>query len=228
MTDIHDTAAPLTDVHDMVVVHRAFRREFTLLPGLVRDVAPGDVARAAVLAGHARLCLAGLHLHHTSEDELLWPLLERRARPSADLVARMESQHHRVEALVDGLQDALDRWEVEARPAVTAEVAAGAEGLAAALLEHLDEEEREILPVAARHVTPEEWAAVGEHGLARVERAHLPLMFGMVIEEATPDERREMLGKVPFPVRLLLRTWGARHYARYVRRVRTPAAARRA
>ena len=63
----------------MVVAHRAFRREFRLLPELVRQVAPGDTARAAVLAAHGRMLLIGLHLHHNSEDLLLWPkLLEHR------------------------------------------------------------------------------------------------------------------------------------------------------
>ena len=33
-------SATLTDVHDMVVAHRAFRREFRLVPGLVRSVGP--------------------------------------------------------------------------------------------------------------------------------------------------------------------------------------------
>src|SRR6476620_11246093 len=60
----------LTDVHDMIVVHRAFRREFTLLPQLVRDVAAGDTARAAVVAKHALLLLDGPQQHHTSEDLL--------------------------------------------------------------------------------------------------------------------------------------------------------------
>lgn len=51
-------------------------------------------------------------------------------------------------------------------------------------------------------------------------KAQLPIMFGMVMEDATPEERREMLGVLPLLVQLLLRTWGARHYRRYVNRVR--------
>ena len=49
----------LTDVHDMVVVHRAFRRELAIIPRLVRAVPAGDTRRAAVVADHARLCLQG-------------------------------------------------------------------------------------------------------------------------------------------------------------------------
>ncbi|WP_448616248.1 hemerythrin domain-containing protein [Modestobacter sp. URMC 112] len=218
MTDT--TNRPLTDVSDMVVVHRAFRREFRLLPLLVRAVPAGDTARAAVVAGHARLVLLGLHLHHTGEDELLWPKLLDRCTFDAALVHRMEGQHERVEHSIARLGPALDRWEAEARPAVTEEVASTFDELADALLEHLDEEEREILPLAATHIAPEEWAQLGEHGMSRIGKSQLPILFGSVLEEATPAERTMMLRVVPPPVRLLVRTVFAWQYRRYVTRVR--------
>jgi hypothetical protein len=112
-----------TDMHDMVVVHRVFRRELTVLPALLRDTPAGDLARAAEVGGHARLILSGLHLHHTSEDDLLWPLLLERSAPSGEVVARMQSQHAAVDELTDRLGTVLDRWEAEARPAVATEAA---------------------------------------------------------------------------------------------------------
>lgn len=221
MTNLTNPAPrQLTDVHDMVVVHRAFRRELALAPRLVREVAPGDVARAAVIAKHIRLALTGLHLHHTGEDLLLWPKLLDRAAPSADLIHRMEEQHHRVEDVVERLPDALDRWEAEARQATGAELAATIDELREALVEHLDDEELHILPLAARHLTPTEWAALGQHGTSEMDKADLPILFGMVLEDATPQERVMMLGSLPIPVQLLLRTVGAWQYRRYVRRVR--------
>ena len=216
-----DTAIPaLTDVSDMVVVHRVFRREFTLIPRLVSSVPPGDTARAAVLTTHARLVLDGLRLHHTAEDELLWPKLLDRCTPDAALVHRMEAQHERVEHYTEQLHAALGRWEAEARPAVTEEVAATFDALREALFEHLEEEEREILPLAARHVTPEEWAQLGEHGVETMTKKQLPIFFGAVTEEATPEERTQMLAVLPAPVRLLARTVFAWQYRRYINRVR--------
>lgn len=216
----HTANATLTDVHDMVVVHRAFRREFGLLPGLVRAVRPGDTVRAGVVAGHARMILKGLHLHHTAEDDLLWPKLLERAAPEAALIARMEGQHEQVEHHLDRLGPALDRWQAEARPAVTEEVASTLEALATVLLVHLDEEEREILPVAARHISPAEWAELGDHGIAAMSRSELPILFGAVLEEATPEETAEMVAKLPLPARLLLRPVLLPRYRRYVRKVR--------
>jgi hemerythrin-like domain-containing protein len=210
----------LTDVQDMVVVHRAFRRELALIPRLVRAVRAGDTGRAAVVADHARLCLQGLHLHHTGEDELLWPKLLERDAPDAELIYRMEAQHHTVEQLVDRLGPAIDRWVAEARPAVSEEVASTFERLATALLEHLDDEENHILPIAARTMTQAEWDELGEHGTSQMSPSQLPIMFGMVLEDATPDERIAMMGVLPGPVRLLMRTYGAWRYRRYVKSVR--------
>ena len=211
----------LTDVHDMVVVHRVFRRELRLIPQLVREVAPGDTARARVLAGHARLVLRGLEGHHTSEDELLWPKLLERCTPDAELVHRMEAQHERVHDALEDLGPALDRWEAEARPAVSDEVAAGLDALRTALLEHLDDEEREILPLAARHISQAEWNELGEHGAKKTKFSEMPILFGAVAEEATPEEMVHILSTVPGPVRFLLRTVFAKQYARYISRVRT-------
>ena len=210
----------LTDVRDMYVVHRVFRREFVLIPRLVRGVPAGDTARAGVVASHVRLILGGLEMHHTGEDALLWPLLLERAAPSADLIHRMEGQHHRVEELLAQIGEALPRWEAEARPAVSEEVASACDALRVALLEHLDDEERFILPIAERHITPQEWAGLGEHGMAKVKRSELPILFGAILEEATPQERTMMLTIVPPPVRLLVRTVFAWQYRRYINKIR--------
>ncbi|MGY1714879.1 hemerythrin domain-containing protein [Geodermatophilus sp. SYSU D01106] len=213
-------AVPMADVRDMYVVHRAFRRELRLVPGLVRAVAPGDTARAAVLAAHTRMFLQGLHLHHTAEDDLLWPKLLERCPPDAALIGRMEEQHAEVERLTEALGPALDRWEAEARPAVAEEVAGTVDALREVLLVHLEEEEREILPLARRHVTQEEWSQLGEHGKGQMAARHLPLLFGALLEECDPEEREMMLHVVPWPVRVLLRTVLAGRYRRYVSRVR--------
>jgi hemerythrin-like domain-containing protein len=216
------TTTSLTDVHDMIVVHRAFRRELRLLPELVRGVRPGDTARARQVADATRLILKGLHLHHTGEDELLWPKLLERAAPDAALIARMEAQHLQVDHQLARLGPALSRWEVEARAAVGEEVASLLDAARTVLLEHLDEEEREVLPLAARHITQAEWSGLGEHGMAAIRFRELPLLFGAVLEDATSQERAEMVRVLPLPVRLLLRPVLLPYYRRYVRRLRTP------
>lgn len=221
MTTANAAPERLTDVSDMYVVHRVFRREFVMIPRLVRQVAAGDTARAGVVGAHARLILAGLEMHHTSEDVLLWPKLLDRDAPDSDLIHRMESQHHRVEELLDQLSESLTRWEAEARPAAGEEVATTFDTFRVALFEHLDDEEQHILPIAARCITQEEWNSLGQHGTEKMTKAQLPLMFGALLEEAQPAERKQMLALVPLPVRVLLQTVFAWQYRRYITRVRT-------
>ena len=112
----HSESTQLINVQDMVVVHRLFRRELIDLARLIRSVAPGDVERAAVIAGHARLVLAGLNLHHSGEDELLWPKLFERAAPSADLVERMQAQHAAIHQWLEQSTRLLTRWEARSAP----------------------------------------------------------------------------------------------------------------
>ena len=79
MLDALTSAAPI-NTHEMVVIHRAFRRESRLLGDLIAAAPDGDTERAAVLGRHLAWYQSGLTNHHHGEDELLWPLLHQRRR----------------------------------------------------------------------------------------------------------------------------------------------------
>jgi hypothetical protein len=211
---------PRPDVHEMVVIHRVFRREFTAIPGLVRRVADGDTARAEIVGGHLSLILSGLHMHHTGEDEVLWPLLLERAAPSTGLVETMQAQHHRVDEYADQVGPLLEQWQQNPSPLRGEQLARIVEQFAGALVEHLDLEEREILPLVSRHISVAEWDSLGEHGKDSMSSRQLPLMFGSILEDADDDERSRMLAHLPGPIRLVMKTIGARQYRRYITRVR--------
>src|SRR5690349_14958101 len=100
------TNGTLADASDMFLVHTMFRREFGLMPGLVRETPPDDPGRVALVADHIAFVTATLTLHHTGEDTDLWPRLrERGAAELAAIVGVMEDQH---QAIHHGL-DEVDR-----------------------------------------------------------------------------------------------------------------------
>jgi Hemerythrin HHE cation binding domain len=208
------------DVHEMVVVHRAFRREFGAIADYVRRTHEGDTRRAKIVANHLRLGMAGLEMHHTGEDMVLWPLLLERSAPSTGLVETMQAQHHGIDAHVEAITPALAAWEAAPTKAAGEHLATHCERFTAALLEHLDLEEREILPLALRHVTAAEWNQMGEHGKDAMTPSQLPIMFGLVLQDADGEERARMLGNLPLPIRVLLKTVAAWQFKRYVRRLR--------
>ena len=161
----------------MVVIHRAFRRESRLLASLIAAVPDGDTRRARVLAAHLRWYQRGLHNHHAGEDELLWPLLHARADFESEVVLRMEAQHERVAASLDQVMACLPAWQASARTPERDRLVAALTAHRAVVLEHLDDEEAHLLPVAARHLTRQEWDAQGEHFAgqhAEAPVAHLP------------------------------------------------------
>ncbi len=87
------------------------------------------------------------------------------------------------------------------------------------LVTHLDTEERELLPLAAAHLTPAQWAAVGAAGAASVPKSKMLLVFGMFAYEGDPDVLRTMLESAPPPARGIVPLLAPRIYARYARRL---------
>ncbi len=208
------------DTHDMFVVHRVFRRESRILTELVSVAPAGDTARARVLADHFRDYAMGLHHHHSAEDDLLWPRLLARVDLEADLVLRMEAQHEKISTALDRITELLPEWERAAAVPVRDEIAFALAAHRTALVQHLEEEETHILPLAEEHVTAAEWAELGARFATETPKDKLLLFLGSLLEEATPEERAHMLGNLPFPARLVWWLVGRRKYAQRVRLVR--------
>ncbi|MGK5558483.1 hemerythrin domain-containing protein [Actinomadura kijaniata] len=208
------------DTGDMEIVHRAFRRESRLLIELVAAVAPGDTARARVVAGHFRDYRLGLHNHHQGEDELLWPPLLARVDWQADIVLDMQAQHDRIDATLTRLDAAVPAWEAGAGADERDTVVAALADHRAVLLHHLDAEETTLLPLAAQHLTQQQWAWLGEHMVAHTPKRTLLTLFGLVLEEASPAERARLLAVLPAPVRGIWHLIGRARYARHINRVR--------
>ncbi|NOL39753.1 hemerythrin domain-containing protein [Kribbella sandramycini] len=208
----------MADVRDMYMAHRMFRREFRLLPQLVRDVQPGDVERAGVVAAHADKICAVLDAHHSGEDALVWPrLLERGGADCADIVPVMESQHEGLHEALESLTAALAAWRTAAQDGE--QLAAKAELLRDRLVEHMQLEETEILPLAEKYITAAEWSELGEHAMTGIPKKDLPLGFGMAMYEGDPAVIKAVLAEAPLPLRLLMPVVAPRLYAAHARRV---------
>jgi hemerythrin-like domain-containing protein len=209
------------DTHEMVVIHRVFRREFGLLPELIGRVPEGDVQRAAVVAGHLGDVVFALHHHHQGEDDLLWPPLLEKAELQAELVHRMEAQHEALAAALERVEKVAPAWTATAMVADRDELVRALREAAAILNEHMGEEERKILPLVREHLSAELWDKLGERGAKAIQDKRKRLIFlGMILEEAAPEEEQGFLAKMPGPVRVLWRLIGRRQYDAYTRRVR--------
>ncbi|WP_244460330.1 hemerythrin domain-containing protein [Microbispora triticiradicis] len=195
------------DLTGIRIIHRAMRGDLHRLRTVAEDLDAGrrraDAARATALARYAEDVCAAIHHHHSREDEIVWPVIERSAGAAVDL-ADLSDDHSELDPL-------LERVRVAARAFARGGGAGGAAELAAALRtlsdlidEHIEEEERRIFPVIEKYVAAADWKAMEKSlrgGDPRFELAWAD-------RYATPDEMahiRRLAGPVLSLLLILVR-----------------------
>ena len=204
------------DARDMFVVHAMFRREFGLMPGLVRAVTAGDTTRAAMVADHVALMTEGLEAHHQGEDDHIWPhLRERCPGECGSLVDIMEEQHHAIHDAFRPVRETAGRWRQTA-PADARDALAEAIGPLLALThEHLALEEERVVPLIEKHLTQAEYAPAAQAASAALPPDKLLIGFGMTIYRADPEAVAMIVSHVPPEAQPTIKDQAAKAYAAY-------------
>lgn len=190
-------------VWEMALIHRLVTRSLREVSRLVLDVPPGAVDRRVAVLDYLEFSLSGLHHHHETEDEMVWPLLLERASLEAELIGRMEQQHREVAAVEPAVRAAAEAWRDEPSRSTAEPLAAAVRVLLRLLTVHLEEEERRIVPLLAHHLTAEEWESFGKAAGEKFPRSAAPMMMGQLFEVATPEESAAFHVKLPAAVRLM-------------------------
>ncbi|MWC00213.1 hemerythrin domain-containing protein [Agromyces seonyuensis] len=199
------------DPSGLFLVHRIFRWLYRQLPILVREVRPGDAARAGLVGIYAKLDFSALHLHHETEDLLLWDRLTTRRPACALHVEQMRAQHGEVSEQLARLEPQLAPWAETADAARRDAFAADIEHLRDTLLAHLGQEEDDILPVVADVMSQPEWDQLETHTRSELmaRRKEFPrdvmsLQLGLLLASVPEAERDAwMRVNLPVPIRVL-------------------------
>lgn len=211
---------PMADSRDMFVVHDMFRREFKAIPGLVSEVPEGDSAQAAIVADHVGWMVRFLHAHHEGEDLLVWPRLLERVPVKIDpLIFTMETQHQGLAQALDDLAAKAADWRKTSAVQERDALAAAATELLVRIAEHLDMEEREVLPLIDKYLTEKEWKQVGGSGLKKMSFGQLKVAFGMILHDANPEQVTIMRDTIPRAPWTFFSLTGPRAYAKYAERL---------
>lgn len=218
MSDAHTTS--LTDTSDMVQFHRVFRDALGAAAPLVGSVPAGDPERVELVATYYDNVLELLHGHHDGEDVLIWPKLVERAPDEAQEVMRIAGQHAGVLTALEAAEERLAAWRGDPQVESGAVLAASLATLGAELSLHLDEEERVILPIAARHMTPAEWGELPSHGMASFRGDKPWLIIGLIREQMRPEQIAEMDAHMPPPVLEFWNTVGRQQFESFIAELR--------
>jgi hemerythrin-like domain-containing protein len=199
----------MIDTVDMLMAHRVFRRELRNAPELIGGVKAGDTKRSALIADHLGYIVDGLHHHHAAEDELLWPPLHTRA-PTSDLkIRQMEEEHAAIAESVEKVQIVRMPWSKSANTELAARLIAATEDLSATVDTHLENEERDILPLISEHITNDEWKDCVARGAEFLPKNKLALVFlGLALQDATVEKQRQFLSGIPMAPRVLWKLLG--------------------
>jgi hypothetical protein len=219
MTTAHDSPRP--DVSEMLAVHQALRDSLGCAPELVLAVDAADGARVGLITNFYDNVLSFLHVHHDGEEKLIFPLLRERCPARLGTVEQMEAQHSDVVGLIQRSEGALAVWAGGEPTGQTASAAALGD-LSARLDQHLSDEERELLPLCADHLSPEEWGALPGHALGSFDGDKVWLILGLIRQRMTQAQRDQMLAHMPPPAVEMWNSMGEQAYKNLVAEVGAP------
>ena len=197
------------------VIHQAVRRDLLRAEQALRDLTPGDRARAGELLRAWEHLHDQLHHHHTVEDELIWPFLRSRGATGPHVDA-MEGEHH---AMADALTDARTAMValVEDPTRQRADEAAVAVARADEVTcRHLDHEEAEVEPLIIELEEDPGWKGV-EKDIRKAANGRAGQMFAWVQDGASPETSTWLRTQIPAPVMFVFgHGRGARRYRREI------------
>ncbi|WP_171074849.1 hemerythrin domain-containing protein [Nonomuraea basaltis] len=189
---------PEPDLTSMVVIHRAMLTDLDRLTDLLsapsgRVPASGEWADA--VRGYAAALLAEIDHHHSAEDDLLWPVIERTAGPAIDLDP-LTDDHQALAPVLAHCRASLHKDDQTLGRALGE--------LRDLLREHIAEEERDVFPVIYRYVPKDAYEWVEKHIGRRASLRRLTFTVPWLAGYAEPAELDRMLGRAGLPFRLLL------------------------
>ena len=188
------------DVHFMLAMHAALRRDLTRLRDAAAELdrsAARPVTPETVLAGWEEL-RTQLDNHHSAEDDDLWPVLRHELSDAADLAAvdAMVDEH----ALIPPALAAVDTAIRGGGP-----LTPSSEELARLLLQHLAHEEQAVLPLIEQHLSQGQWHAFLMKERGRRRPRERPEFLTWVLDDASEHDAHAVLSEVPAPGRLVYR-----------------------
>lgn len=191
-----------TDVSDMYSVHNALTGALDAAPAYVAK-ADRDPERVEVIGSFYENVLEFLHVHHTGEDELIYPVLEARCAESRSVLERIDNQHKLLYAPMDAARSSIATWRAAPSSDHVQPVIDAITSVDELLRPHLAEEETIMLPIAASWMSPEEWGQMAGHAMAsfRGDKPWLPI--GLLREQLSQEQRDGMLAGMPPEMRTM-------------------------
>jgi hypothetical protein len=202
------------DIRLYLVVHESLR---VTLDRFVRASERLDPATlASLLPGRWGVLERGLHSHHEHEDSDFFPMIAAASPDQKPLLEQLEREHAELVTLLDAVDRSITALVAtptdDTRRAVHDAIAAVRD----TLVPHLDVEDEELLPAAARTVDAQEWDAASERALRATPKGDMPIVAGVLDEVVSGLPADRQPPPPPLVMRVLLAVSWRRRYARFI------------
>jgi hypothetical protein len=151
-----------------------------------------------------------LTIHHTAEDEALWPPMRAKLRTHGQelgVLDEMLDEHSQLEPLLREIDNALHQ-------SPPADLAALFGELTDVLVSHFEHEEAAALPLVQQTLSAREWDDFSDDQRNRIGLG-AGWFFPWLLDDAPPDMRKFALTLIPPPVRLAYKmVWEPRYRRR--------------
>jgi len=191
---------PLADATAMTRFHRIFREALDSAPDFVGGVAADDNDRAETVGSYYDNVLRLLHAHHEAEDLTIYPMMVERLPEHVDVISRVNAEHEAVLGTLVSTEDTVARWRSDPSTARRDEAVAALGTLRTVLLEHLDHEEAEVVPLIALCINVAEWGEMSAVAFQHFSGDKVWLAIGLIQEQMLPEENETMEANMPPPV----------------------------
>ncbi len=218
-TDAARHGAGDADLTIMIAAHEALRRDLAGLAHAAGDAGRGGPARREAVERGWEVFQRQLHIHHTAEDELIWPALRERLAHSdvaRSVLDAMEDEHQQIDPLLDAVNRTMARPDGGAGVLGDTVLGDTVDVLTMALHGHLAHEERAALPLIGTALTAAEWRGVGRR-IGMQNLRHAGEMFAWMLDGAEPEQAAAAVHELPPPARLLYRAVWRPRFARQPR-----------
>ena len=118
----------------------------------------------------------------------------------AELIDRGNAEHEAVLGRLEAAEDALASWRAEPSDASRAALLGALDGLGERLIEHLDHEEADVVPLIGQCIDVAEWGAMSANAFQRFSGDKPWLAIGLIQEQLLPTENATMEANMPPPV----------------------------
>lgn len=187
------------DTQDLLTIHGMYRQLFSRAPGAVERAPAEDANHVRFVRDRLEEAMESLQRHHEHEDDLWWERLKERAPEARQDVERLELEHRGVALQLEQLKPLVKAW--AERPRDKDGLIAALRRLHLALEEHLLDEERHVMPLAARVLTQKEWDEASERGRRDIPKGRALIQLGYMLHCAPTEAlRRRFERRVPPPV----------------------------